>query len=82
MQALTPEERRAQAQKAAEARWRAKPVLKATHTGELPLGNRRFSVTSLKMERASCPSAVLTRPLGYSTGVPITAGKNCPDLWP
>ena len=42
MQALTPEERRAQAQKAAEARWRAKPVLKATHTGELPLGEHKI----------------------------------------
>lgn len=42
MQAMTPDERRAQAQKAASARWKTKPPLKATHPGVLQLGDNQI----------------------------------------
>jgi hypothetical protein len=42
MSSMTPEQRSAQARNAALRRWKAKPLLKATHTGELPLGDTRI----------------------------------------
>ena len=48
MQAMTPEQRKAQARKAAETRWRSKPTLKATHAGPLPLGD--YSIQSYVLE--------------------------------
>lgn len=78
MQALTPEERRAQAQKAAEARWRAKPVLKATHTGELPLGEHKIQCYVLEDGTRVLSQRGLNEAFGLQHGGANNRGQKLP----
>jgi hypothetical protein len=82
MQAMTPEERRAQAKKAAETRWRSKPTLKATHAGPLPLGDHSIQSYVLEDETRVLSQRGLNEAFGLQHGgaKDIDGGRKLPRI--
>jgi hypothetical protein len=78
MSALTPEERQAQARKAAESRWRSRPTLKATHAGPLPLGGYEIQSYVLEDETRVLSQRGLNEAFGLQHGGSNDRGQKLP----
>jgi hypothetical protein len=68
MDAMTPEQRSAQAKKAAESRWRDRPQLKATHAGPLKIGEREIQSYVLDDETRVLSQRGLNEAFGIEHG--------------
>ena len=80
MDSLSPEERSAQARLAAEARWKSKPLLKASHAGVLPLGEARIQCYVLEDGTRVLSQRGLNEAFGIQHGGAKDRGQKMPRI--
>lgn len=78
MNAMSPEERSAQAKLAAEKRWRSRPLIKATHAGPLPLGDHEIQSYVLEDETRVLSQRGLNEAFGIQHGGSNDRGLKLP----
>jgi len=80
MDALSPEERSEQGRKAADARWKSKPLLKASHAGVLPLGDAKIQCYVLEDGTRVLSQRGLNEAFGIQHGGALDRGQKMPRI--